>query len=294
MSETTRNCLVCNAVFVVKTFDKSRAKYCSKACQKAAGTVYDKSLPSNVEISCLCCGKKFMVWRSQSGKRRYCSRACKKKHWAKSETSGFLDLTGRVFGRLTVIEHAGHCYETHNAWLCECSCEAKTRITTSINNLRSGRTKSCGCFAHGEGIEKPLTYFCTKCDQEFPYTELFFHKSKQFRWGLSATCLDCFRPIANARHAIFRSKLKQEVLSHYSQGEPRCECCGITGIEFLTLDHINNDGKQDRLSHGVGMVFYAKMKRRGYPTHLRVLCYNCNSARAQSPDGICPHKTKYQ
>ncbi len=291
MSETTRECLVCNTTFIVRTFDKRRAKYCSKKCQKSSHNQYDKTLPSKVEKTCLSCDKKFIVFRSQSF-RKYCSTVCKKKHWSESgATTGFLDITGHVFERLTVIEYAGHRYGAHNSWLCECSCDKKTRFVVSIGSLRSGRTRSCGCIAKGIGIPQPQTYFCTKCDQEFPYTELFFHKNKKFRWGLAPWCHNCIMPILKKRHLRFRIRLKLEVLSHYSGGcEPRCECCGVTGVEFLTLDHINNDGKEDRKINGIGMVFYAKMKRLGYPPHLQVLCFNCNLARSQSQDGICPHK----
>jgi hypothetical protein len=58
----------------------------------------------------------------------------------------YIDLTGKVFGRLTVIERAedyiapnGH----HSAqWLCECKC--RTKIIALGLCLRNGSTKSCG------------------------------------------------------------------------------------------------------------------------------------------------------
>jgi hypothetical protein len=288
MSETVRDCLVCKKSFVIKTFDKTRAKYCSKKCQKSIRSDYDKSLPSNVEISCLSCGKQFTVWRSQSN-RKYCSQACKKKHWSESgSTTGFLDLTDQEFDRVTVLGYAGHFYGTHNAWHCRCDCG--NYFTTTTNSLRAGSTRSCGCLARREGIEKPTIYVCTKCHLEFPYSPEFFHESKSFRWGMAPWCHNCYRPILRRRHLAFRKKLKLEILTHYSKGTPFCECCGVTGVEFLTLDHINNDGKADRKIHGVGTQFYARMKRLGFPPNLRVLCWNCNIARSQSPDNICPHQ----
>ena len=53
------------------------------------------------------------------------------------------DLTGKVFGRLTVIEfsHNGSNWSVH--WKCRCSCGAY--IVVRNNNLLSGNTKSCGC-----------------------------------------------------------------------------------------------------------------------------------------------------
>jgi len=57
----------------------------------------------------------------------------------------FIDLTGEIFSRLTVLR-----YVSNNTWgnaqfLCECSCLAKTQVVVTGCNLRSGNTKSCGC-----------------------------------------------------------------------------------------------------------------------------------------------------
>lgn len=56
--------------------------------------------------------------------------------------SALIDLTGRVFGRLTVIRRHGS-VGNNTGWECLCSC-GNTR-TISRENLRVGRTKSCGC-----------------------------------------------------------------------------------------------------------------------------------------------------
>lgn len=56
------------------------------------------------------------------------------------------DLTGQTFGRWTVIEYAGKDKYNNALWLCECSCEDKTRRIVNGNNLRRGISTSCGCF----------------------------------------------------------------------------------------------------------------------------------------------------
>lgn len=48
------------------------------------------------------------------------------------------DLTGEIFGRLTVLDYAGN-YK----WNCKCSCGVQKAVRGG--DLRSGRTKSCGC-----------------------------------------------------------------------------------------------------------------------------------------------------
>ena len=59
-----------------------------------------------------------------------------------------IDLTGRRYGRLTVIEKAKSrktAYNTwHTMWLCQCDCGEK--VTVWGENLKRGVTKSCGCY----------------------------------------------------------------------------------------------------------------------------------------------------
>ena len=57
-----------------------------------------------------------------------------------------VDLTGQKFGRLTVIERAENKERGRGkqaCWLCACEC-GSTKVISGYN-LRSGRTKSCGC-----------------------------------------------------------------------------------------------------------------------------------------------------
>lgn len=60
---------------------------------------------------------------------------------------GLIDLTGRRFGRLTVLERdgtytldSGDCNPT---WHCRCDCGAECIVMG--RNLRMGSTRSCGC-----------------------------------------------------------------------------------------------------------------------------------------------------
>lgn len=55
----------------------------------------------------------------------------------------FNDLTGMAFGRLKVIEQNGRTSDRHILWKCKCECGKFTNV--SSRELRSGKTKSCGC-----------------------------------------------------------------------------------------------------------------------------------------------------
>lgn len=55
----------------------------------------------------------------------------------------FIDLTGRVFGRLTVIKRVPNKKAGTTLWECRCICGNKT--VTSTSSLKSGLCRSCGC-----------------------------------------------------------------------------------------------------------------------------------------------------
>lgn len=65
--------------------------------------------------------------------------------------SKLIDLTGKKFGRLTVIKRADDYVSPkgHKAvqWLCECSCDNRTQVIVKGNNLKSNSVQSCGCLA---------------------------------------------------------------------------------------------------------------------------------------------------
>jgi len=54
-----------------------------------------------------------------------------------------IDLTGKKFGKLTVIERVGSDKQGYATWLCKCDCGTKIIIRGS--SLKGGYTKSCGC-----------------------------------------------------------------------------------------------------------------------------------------------------
>lgn len=55
-----------------------------------------------------------------------------------------IDLTGKVFGKLTVLNESYYDYEKKlTFWNCKCECGGSSLVVTS--SLRSGNAKSCGC-----------------------------------------------------------------------------------------------------------------------------------------------------
>jgi len=121
--------------------------------------------------------------------------------------------------------------------------------------------------------------------------------------GLCITCqtqerqagrLRCFvcAIFKRASKARSRRTIREEVFAHYGN---RCACCGETTPEFLTIDHINNDGATQRRLMAANRsisssAIYAWIRRNRYPDDLQILCWNCNCAKGIR--GGCPHQTQ--
>lgn len=65
----------------------------------------------------------------------------------KAKESTFIDLTGKVFGRLTVIKECGYSRQKRPRILWECKCSCGNTVKVTGENLRENKTRSCGCLA---------------------------------------------------------------------------------------------------------------------------------------------------
>lgn len=109
------------------------------------------------KVPCRCiCGKEAMVNVTNllAGKSKSCG--CYSAQLAKKRIH---DLTGKVFGQLTVLEREPTTQDGRVCWLCACSC-GNTCVVKS-NLLVAGKTKSCGC------LKKSLTKAIDLTGQQF-------------------------------------------------------------------------------------------------------------------------------
>lgn len=110
------------------------------------------------------------------------------------------------------------------------------------------------------------------------------------------TCQECInkqqqwrKKIGKFKTKIKRQEIKKIVFDHYGH---KCVCCGVIGDKFLSIDHINNDGKEYRKSSSSATGnFYPWIIKNNYPDNLQTLCFNCNFAKKNN-NGICPHMDK--
>lgn len=74
-----------------------------------------------------------------------------------------IDITGKTFGRLTVIKRApdkGGRGQTY--WTCECGCHEHTIIDVRSSHLRNGLIQSCGCLRKEKTINRTETHGMTR------------------------------------------------------------------------------------------------------------------------------------
>lgn len=64
--------------------------------------------------------------------------------------SKFIDLTRKRFGKLKIIERSRNNQSNKITWLCKCDC-GNIKIICG-GDLKSGRTKSCGCLLTTHGL----------------------------------------------------------------------------------------------------------------------------------------------
>lgn len=83
-----------------------------------------------------------------------------------------------------------------------------------------------------------------------------------------------------------RTKLRKEIMDALGTC---CSCCGESQYEFLTIDHINNDGAEERRVIGTGIPMLKHIITQGIPKdRYQILCANCNTAKYYHK--VCPHK----
>jgi hypothetical protein len=87
----------------------------------------------------------------------------------------------------------------------------------------------------------------------------------------------------NELNVAERDRLKLAVFTHYAiNGEIKCCKCGFNDLRALTIDHIDNNGAEERrrlFGHRMyaGTTFYRWLRKNNYPNNgYQILCANCN------------------
>ena len=99
------------------------------------------------------------------------------------------DLTGRNFGRLTILEHAGMQSvgkQRQSTWLCKCECGENVIVLN--NNLKRGNTTSCGCLHKERAKESNLKDITGKRFGLLEAIEYVETKNRNVYWRCNCDC----------------------------------------------------------------------------------------------------------
>lgn len=158
--------------------------------------------------------------------------------------------------------------------------------------LRKKRRKNGLCIRCG-GLLTDVRITCDFCaKKENGYVQKIVErnlKNGRCRCGQQAipTKRTCEKCLASSKQSL--RKLKLQVIAGYGG---KCACCSIKKWEFLSVDHIQERGCDERRRLGYRSTnsakLYGRLVRENFPSSHQILCYNCNMSLGFF--GYCPHR----
>lgn len=154
-------------------------------------------------------------------------------------------LSSRLTGPCTIcgVKHARKRPSGNEAW---------------YNHPKTGKTICDNCY----GVI-PRKGLCIKCG-----------RTESTRWSTNEKGTICRACTERYR----TSKVKLEVLTHYSKRKPVCckKNCDVEDIDMLALDHIKDDGPvyRKKIGNASGYRLYDWVKRNNFPKIFQVMCWN--------------------
>ena len=171
----------------------------------------------------------------------------------------FKDRTGDVYGRLTVLSHAGKDHRGKHLWDCLCKCGNKKTVVS--DNLSSGKSNSCGCLK-SEVLARKGNQYGVYSDRESALLKVQYSHLKR-----------------RDKNKGFFETLTLDEFSVLSKSP--CNYCGLEYSKEIE-DRLNESKSQKRLSdhvlkcNGIDRVDSSK----GYTLENSVPCCKyCNMAK---------------
>lgn len=120
---------------------------------------------------------------------------------------------------------------------------------------------------------------CKECSYEYrkQWQKNNRDKCRKYSRNFRKVHQESYRKVAREKERERRKKVRMDVLTHYSNGTPKCNHCNISDLRVLTIDHINSDGAKMRkeLNLRSSTEHYDYIIKQKYPSGYQVLCMNC-------------------
>ena len=161
----------------------------------------------------------------------------------------FMDLTGSVFGKLTVVEHVGFDSKRKAMWRCVCACGGE-RIVRG-NSLKSGRAISCGCARTDDAIYMP------KPAREESAAKCAVRRARKLEAGGSFSaedvralfekqrgrCADCGGNLGDSYHRDHITPLSRGGANNILNIQLLCPACNLAKQDKDPIDWANENGR---------------------------------------------------
>lgn len=155
--------------------------------------------------------------------------------------------------------------------------------------------------AYHKQLEKRREYYHKKYSTSQSYRENFHKNAKKYRRLNKEKIRKQKKDWRAKDDGTWKNKVKDwlnayksKVIWYYSNGTYQCACCGMRGLQFMSLDHPNNDGREKRIRAQINYTKtfnqYSQVIRDGFKDELDVLCIGCNWMKGKY--GVCPHNQK--
>jgi hypothetical protein len=139
-----------------------------------------------------------------------------------SGTKMLKDMTGKIFGRLTVLRLAEVYDKREGAyWICRCECDGKERQVKGYF-LRSGKTRSCGCLHNEEA-----SILHSGCPGQAAFTQ----------------CFNAYKHNATKERYAYKRTLSFELSPEQFRSitQKNCFYCGAPPSQIQTVPSGNGD-----------------------------------------------------
>lgn len=264
----------CKSCPVQVSIGKSR---CQSCLVKHSTKMKELSASRRLAGMCTTCGKKPSI----SGKS--CCDVCRDK---------IVKISTEARQRRIINGRCVSCSQPSQGLNCDQCLKLKAERSKNLRKIKSNNGQCLDC---SDLIE--VGRYCKRCKQQRS------KKATERRQQLlsSGICLMCAEvPVdSNSQRCsacnIIINELQYQktailkLVAFDMYGGPVCVCCDESVISLLTIDHVNNDGAQHRLSSPSSRRIYHWLQKHDYPEGFQVLCWSCNIGKHLN-GGICPHQ----
>lgn len=150
-----------------------------------------------------------------------------------------VDLTGRRFGKLQVVERDGSTSDGKASWLCRCDCG--TEFVVRSMAFRQRRNGDCGC-----SLRTATTRRCATCRTTKRHEE--FGADQRRPDGLKSRCRQCEADVRRARWRNERERLQASNRRWYSKhrDDERARSKKRSAERFMAKRHEINEKCRQR------------------------------------------------